>query len=165
MNTVRRVLVVGVVAMVLLSGSAQASEMQVIDPGQANWHRYRFFVFTAGVAVRQNVTVQWDNVGTGMLLAIYETSDPAAPSLIAISSGNDRHVSLDIGLTDGTYQLVVAAVVSPTQYHLNVTYGSDEFLFQQPNGPLAVPSDLFTDRLTGEQLAPHLARLTAALER
>ena len=162
----KRIMVVVVALMAALASTLEASEKQDISPGQSNWHRYRFFVIATGsVSVRQHVTVLWDNPAAGMLIAIYETSNPSSPRLTAISTGNDRFVSLDVGLLDGTYQVVGAAVSASTHYHLNVTYGSDELLFRQPNGPLGVQSELFTDRLMSEQLAPYLDRLSAAMNK
>jgi hypothetical protein len=156
-----RVVLIVMTAMTLV-GPVEASERKDIAPGEANWHRYRFFVVGTEVSVRQTVTMLWDNTGAAMLVALYDTGNPAAPKLIALSTGNDRLVTLDIGLMKGTYQLIVAAVVQPTHYHLNVTYGNDELLFQQPNGPLQAPSELFSDRLISEDLAPYLARLREA---
>jgi hypothetical protein len=160
---ITRILVVVVVALVC-AVSLDASERKDITPGEANWQRYQFVVVTGGsqVAVRQHVTVMWENAQTGMLVAIYNTENPASPRAQAISIGNDRFVALDVGLLPGTYQIVVAAVSAPTHYHLNSTYGEDELLFQQPNGPLRAPIDLFAERLIGEQLAPYLERLATA---
>src|SRR5688572_3778753 len=142
-----------------------ASERQDIAPGEANWHRYRFHVITTGVAVRQSITVSWDNQATGMLIAVFDVDDPTKPSLQAISVGNDRGVTLDLGLMDGSYQIVPSAVGASTHYHLNVTYGNDELLFRQPNGPLRAQIELVTDRRISEQLAPYLAKLTTATTR
>lgn len=158
----------GVVVVVALSVTAavHGSERRDISPGEANWHKYRIHVIsgTGQVAVRQHVTLLWDNPGTGMLLALYNTENPANPRLQAISAGNDRLAALDVGLLPGTYTLVIGAVVAGTHYHLNSTYGRDELLFQQPNGPLRMSAtELFMDRLIEEDLAPHLARLAAAM--
>lgn len=155
-------LLLAVVVTFTLANSLHASERKDISPGEANWHRYRFYVVGSQVAVRQTVTILWDNAQSAMLVALYDTENASAPKLVAMSTGNDRLVTLDVGLLKGTYQLIVAAVSASTHYHLNVTYGNDELLFQQPNGPLQTPGDLFTNRLIGEDLGPHLARLSSA---
>lgn len=160
---IKRVLVVILLALTL-PGTVAGSERKDIAPGDANWHRYRFHVVTIGeVAVRQHITMLWDNPSTGIVLALYDTDDPAKPSLIALSAGNDRFVSLDVGLLEGSYQLIIAALSASTHYHLNVTYGRNELLFAQPNGPLSSTFQLFTDRLIAEQLQPSLEKLARAM--
>ena len=162
----RRISAFAVFVFLVTSIRMDGSERQDIIPGEANWHRYRFHVIAgSAVAVRQNITVSWDNSATGMLIGLFDVDDATNPLLRAISTGNDRGVTLDIGLMDGSYQVVLGAVGAPTHYHMNVTYGNDELLFRQPNGPLRVQMELVTDRRISEQLAPHIAKLTAATNR
>jgi hypothetical protein len=162
---VKNIVLALIAAVLVCSSPAQASEKRDLYPGTENWHRYRFYVTsgTSAVAVRQNVTMLWDNTAAGTLLALYDTTDAASPDLIALSAGNDRAVSLDVGLLDGTYQLIIVGVVAPTHYHLNVIYSQNELIFQQPNGPFVGAGDEFSDRLIAEDLAPRLARLAAAM--
>ena len=139
-----------------------ASERRDINPGEANGHRYRFVAVTAGgVAVRQHITVSWENAGAGMLVAVYDVDNPASPSLVAISAGNDRLATLDIGLLAGSYQILIVAVSGSTHYHFNSTYGLNELL--TPSALHSAPIDLFTDRLIAEDLAPYLAKLASSL--
>jgi hypothetical protein len=104
-----------VVVFLLTSVRIDGSERHDITPGEANWHRFRFHVISgAAISVRQNITVSWDNPEAGMLIALFDVDDPTKPTVQAISAGNDRAVSLDIGLLDGSYQVVLTAVVAPT---------------------------------------------------
>ena len=105
----RTLTVVAVALVVVFTGQAHASEKEDLFPSTAtdssNWHRYRFYVsfFGDDVAVNEIFTLLWDTPGTGVLLAIFDTTDPADPELKAVSAGNDRMARLDIGLLEGTY--------------------------------------------------------------
>lgn len=155
-----------VLALTLLSGSAHASEKGDLIPGTENWHRYRFHVLTPAlgeIAVQQTVAVQWDAPGAAIVLAIYDTSDPLSPEVMALSTGDDRRVTINVGLMDGTYQIIVAGVLEPTHYHMNVTYSRDELLFRQPNGPFLTAAAESADLRIEESLAPYVARAAAAM--
>jgi hypothetical protein len=158
------------VVLLAVASTAMASEKRDIYPGTENWHRFRFFVFpisldenVTAVAVQQSISVLWDNPPAAMLMAIYDTTDPADLTIEAISVGNDRQALLEIGLMEGTYELVLATVGAPTHYHMNVLYGSDEFLFQQPNGTSFSASQQASDLEMESMLAPYVRRLEQAV--
>ncbi|OFW37673.1 MAG: hypothetical protein A3J29_06270 [Acidobacteria bacterium RIFCSPLOWO2_12_FULL_67_14b] len=152
------------VAIITLTAmSAQAAERRDILPGEANWHRYRFYVVTSQIAVRQHITVLWDNAGAGLLIGVYDINNAAAPKLVALSAGNDRLAALDVGLLAGSYQLVIGAASAGTHYHLNSTYGLNELLFAQNVRPGMSAADIYMERLIEEDFAPYVARMAGAM--
>ena len=89
-------------------------------------------------------------------------TDPTDLSIEGISIGNDRMARLEVGLLEGTYELVLITVGAPTHYHMNVSYGSDEFLLQQPNGQPFSAARQAEDLRLEEILAPYVRRLASA---
>ena len=165
---IKTLTVVALALTILLTGSAQASEKVDLFPStstdSSNWHRWQFFVIPfEGVAVEQIITVLWDTPDTAVLLAIYDTTDPTDLKVEAISIGNDRMARLEVGLLEGTYELVVIGLNAPTHYHMNVTYNSDEFLFRQPNRQPFSAARQSSNLQLEESLAPYVRRLEQAV--
>ena len=71
-------------------------------------------------------------------------------------------VSLELGLAAGTYEIWIAGTTAPTHYHLNVSYGSDELLSQQPNVLRFSASRQADDLRVEALLAPYVQRLEQA---
>jgi hypothetical protein len=152
------------VAFNLLSGPVHGSERADLSPGEANWHRYSFTAVTPGqIAVRQNITVAWDNESAGVLVALFNRTDPANPTVQAISLGDDRLVVIDVSILAGSYEIVVGGVVASTHYHLTVSYGGREPLTRlsdgRPTSATVTPASYMADLELETALAPHLQRL------
>ena len=112
--------------------------------------------------MRQVITLLWDDPGTGVLVSVVDPTSTTAP-LLGVSSGNDRMVSLELGLVAGSYEIWVSGVLNPTHYHMNVTYGVDELLFRRPDGGPFSAARQVNDLRIEEILAPHVARLKQAV--
>ena len=156
-------------ACVLITGTVVASEKEDLFPStstdSSNWHRYRFYVsnFGSDLATNEVFTLLWDNPAAAVLLAIYDTSEAANPELVALSVGNDRLARIEVGLMDGTYQLIVIGVAEPTHYHMNAIYAPDESIFRQPDGqPFNVITQT-TDLQIEKLLAPRVRQLEKAV--
>ena len=138
MRTFGVLVLIGVLGMPLV---AHASEKADLYPGTENWHRYGFVAVTlpGGISVPQKITVLWDNPQAGVFIIVVEPSDSDNP-IVASSIGNDRMVSLDLGLFAGSYEIVLVGVSAPTHYHMTVTYGRDELLVRRvpPQGSWTV---------------------------
>ena len=145
-----------------LYSNRRRAEKGDLFPGTGNWHRYSFVVVPLGqVAVTQNIIMLWDTPGTGVLLSVIDPSNATVP-IQAVSFGHDRMVSLELGLAAGTYEIWIAGTTAPTHYHLNVSYGSDELLSQQPNVLRFSASRQADDLRVEALLAPYVQRLEQA---
>ena len=145
---------------VLASSVVAASEKADLYPGEANWHRYRFTIAPAVTEVRTAIAVNlaWDTPETGVLIAVLSVD---RGTITAISTGDDRYARLDVGLLRGTYELIVIGVQAPTHYHLTM---QGPRLTRGRDGAFAPSTDLFSERLVAERLAPEVAQLQRELK-